>query len=93
MLHTRLKVKSFGNGVPIEVLMERLHAVGYVKNIKIDQDKQTIAFEYATFRDKDGVLMELQKMRISCVECLNVSKHAKQRSASKAVPFNSASNV
>ena len=86
MLSTRLKIKEIGEGVSREALMERLYAIGYVTNISIDKEQKWIAFDYATFRDKNGVLMELRKMGILCVNGMNLTAERKSKKGTVVVP-------
>ena len=67
MLYINLKLLYLeDSSCPPEKIVERLNAISYVQNVTVDLEKNTITFEYGSFRDMDGVVMELKKLGLGC---------------------------
>lgn len=46
-------------------ITNRLNSIGYVQNVRVDMERRTVSFEYASHRDMDSVIGELRKMGLT----------------------------
>ncbi len=80
MLFTKLKIRELKNTPHSPRKMaKRLNTVGYVQNVRVDLEKRTVSFEYATHRDMDSVIGELRKMGLTSFIVRSGQAGAKRR--------------
>lgn len=71
MLRISLKIINLENSPRAGKIVKRLNRVGYVEKTTIDLDNKTLNFEYASYRDMDGAMMELRKMGVKYIKTIN----------------------
>ncbi|UOY08984.1 hypothetical protein L0P88_10720 [Muricauda sp. SCSIO 64092] len=71
MLRIRLKVINLEDSHRAGKIVKRLNRIGYVEKTTIDMDNKTLSFEYASYRDMDGALMELRKMGVKYTKTMD----------------------
>lgn len=71
MLCMSLKIINLEDSHRAGKIVKRLNRVGYVEKTTIDLDNKTLSFEYASYRDMDGALMELRKMGVKYIKTID----------------------
>lgn len=71
MLRISLKIINLEDSPRAGKIVKRLNRVGYVEKTTIDMDNKTLSFEYASYRDMDGAIMELRKMGVKYIRTMD----------------------
>lgn len=68
MLQARIQVKGLTDLKSAKDTVKKLNALGHIQKVELDIGRNTIYFEYATFRDMDTMVCALRKMGLSVLQ-------------------------
>ena len=79
MLRISLKIINLEDSHRAGKIVKRLNRVGYVEKTTIDLDNKTLSFEYASYRDMDGAMMELRKMGVKYIRTMDPKRTVEEK--------------